>query len=270
MKNLIKAPFIPVFFAWMLLFPLLGCEKEEQNEAPQLPPESSFVIDFSDFENQTKSLLLDDTYQNFTLAVVHVAVWNTVIILHAAVPIAAYREAFNHKPVEQPDGSWLWSYTVQVGFATYTANLYGRTEGIYIQWEMYINKSGPGAFDDFLWYTGESHMAGTNGTWTLYKSPNEAIPFVRIDWHNNLDGTFDIAYINIVPDGPENGGFISHGVTKDLPYNAFYEIFNKGQNNLVEINWNRFYMTGQIKDPNFFGDDEFHCWDEAGIDITCP
>lgn len=270
MKKPIKNPFIPVFIAWILLFPLVGCEKEEQNKAPELPPESSFIIDFSDFEDETKNLVIDDTYQNFGLAVLHVSLWNTIITLHLAVPIAAYREAFNHEPVEQADGSWLWTYTMQAGLANYTANLYGKTEGVNINWEMYISKSGPGAFDDFLWYSGESHMAGTEGTWTLYKAPAEAVPYVGIEWHNNLDGTFDITYTNIIPNGPENGGYISHGITKDLPYNAFYEIFNKGQNNLVEINWSRLTKAGHIKDPKFYNDDEFHCWDEAGIDISCP
>lgn len=270
MKNLSKNPFVTAMALAMLLLPFYGCEREEQADAPELPPESAFVIDFSDFADETKNLLLDDTYQNRNLAVLHIALWNTVIAVHLAVPVATYREALNQEPVEQEDGSWLWSYDVQAGLATYTANLYGKSEGVKIEWEMYVSKTGPGAFTDFLWYSGICHMAGKEGTWTLYKSPAEPFQYVGIDWNNKLDGTFDITYTNIVPGGTENGGYISYGVTREIPYNAFYEIFNKGQDNLVEINWNRLTRAGQIKDPNFYGNADFHCWDAIGIDVECP
>jgi hypothetical protein len=270
MKTLLKNPFLTTMAIAMMLLSFYGCEKEEQAVAPELPPESAFVIDFSDFNDETKNLLLDDTYQNRNLAVLHIALWNTIIAVHLAVPVATYREALNHEPVEQEDGSWLWSYDVQVGLATYTADLYGKSVGVNIEWEMFVSKSGPGAFNDFLWYSGESHMAGTEGNWTLYKSPAEPVQYVDIVWNNNLDGTFDITYTNIVPGGTENGGYISYGVTKEIPYNAFYEIYNKGQDNLVEINWNRLSRAGQIKDPNFYNDDDFHCWNELGVDIDCP
>jgi len=261
--------------SWVLMFsvlmiPITSCEKEDYGDAPDLPPKSSFVMDFSDFLDEEKSQFANETYHHRNTAIFHIAVWNTVIFLHMAIPVAAFTGSFNHDPSPQPDGSWLWSYSVNVGANTYTANLYGKGEGINVEWKMYISKSGHGAFDDFLWFEGNSHIAGIEGHWILYKSPTENIPFVRIDWFNNVDGTSGISYTNIIPGGPENGGYISHEVTKDTPYDASYDIFNKGQNNLVEINWNRLAIKGQIRDPKTFGDEEFYCWDENGVDIECP
>lgn len=254
----------------VFLLPLTGCEKAEQGDAPLLPPKSSFVIDFSEFENGAKSEALYQTYHNRNLAVLHVAVWNTVIFVHLAVPVASFLEAFNHEPIEQADGSWLWSYEVPLGNTTYTAKLYGKGEGLNVTWKMYISKTGFGAFTDFLWFEGTSHIAGISGEWTLYQSPTQNIPFVGIEWYRNVDGTFGTTYTNIVPGGPENGGYISHGFTKETPYNAFYDIFNKGQDNLTEIQWHTVNKNGRIKDPKHFGNTNFHCWDSTGADIVCP
>jgi len=32
---------------------MAGCEKDNNKDAPQLPPESAFVIDFSDFQQDS-------------------------------------------------------------------------------------------------------------------------------------------------------------------------------------------------------------------------
>ena len=260
-----------VIFSSLLLIIFSGCQKEKMEHAPELPPRTSFIMDFSDFiEGTTKSYNLQETNKNRNHAVAQLAVWNTVILLHMAIPVASFVEAFNHEPEPQSDGSWKWSYEVSVGVNTYTANLFGKGLGKEVEWKMYISKSGLGAYTDFLWFTGNSHIAGIEGTWTLYKSPAENVPYVGIEWFKPLDGTSGIIYTNIVPDGPENGGYISHGVTKDTPYNAFYKIYNKGQDNLVEIYWNSISRAGQIRNILHFGDDNFYCWNDQGEDIECP
>ena len=54
-----------------------------------------------------------------------------------------------------------------------------------------------------------------------------------------------------------------------LPYDAMYDIFNKGQNNLTEIKWNRTSKDGRVKDPAHFGDEDWHCWNHLLEDTTC-
>ena len=253
-----------------ILLPMSGCKKDDNGQAPALPPESAFIMDFSDFTDVQKADIVNETYVNFAVAVLHVAFWNTAVFVHMAIPVATFKGAFDQQPQPQEDGSWLWSYSVNVGQTTFTAKLYGKIAGNQVEWEMYISKSGAGAYTDFLWYSGVSSVSGTEGSWTLFKSPADPIPFIGIDWFKNEDGTEGITYTNIVPGGPENGGYISYEVTNNTPYDASYNIFNKGQNNLVEINWNRETKAGQIRDPKTFSDQEFHCWDENGVDIECP
>lgn len=254
----------------IILLPMSGCQKEDNDPAPNLPPESAFVMDFSDFTDEQKAVLANETYVNRSLAVLNVAFWNTVVFVHMAVPVATFKEAFNQQPQLQDDGSWLWSFDVVVGQTTFTANLYGEIVSDQIEWNMYVSKSGAGAYEDFLWYSGTSLIGNKQGEWTLYKSAADPTPFVGIEWFKNDDGTEGITYTNIVPEGPENGGYISYEVTGNTSYDASYNIFTKGENNLVEINWSRETKAGQIRDPKTFSDEEFHCWDENGVDIECP
>ncbi len=270
MKNFIRKT-TAIFIATMFLF-TIGCKKDKQENPPELPPESSFVMDFSDFQdNEEKSFDIFNDYSHYQRAVAHVVVWNLVISIHLAVPVATFTNSFNYTPVYQPDTeSWKWTYDVAVNNATYTANLYGKIFDTYVRWDMYVSKTGIGSFTDFHWYFGESNLNNTGGEWTLHKNPTEPTPFVGIVWNRNIEEqVFDITYTNIVPGGPENGGYISYGVTNDEDYNAFYNIYNKGQDNLVEIKWNRTSKDGRIKDPAFFGDSDFYCWDSTFLNADC-
>jgi len=263
-KNIFSQLLIAGMF---LLLITTSCQKEETQTAPMLPPETSMIMDFSDFV-ATKTGA-STTHINKAVAVTHVAIWNTVIFVHMAVPVATFREAFNQSPQLQPDGKWKWSYSVNVGNDTYTSNLYGQINGANVNWEMYISRSGLFAFDNFLWYTGTSLLNGGSGTWTLYHSAANPTPYVGIDWYKNSDDTFGITYTNIVPDGQENGGYISHGRNNEINFNAFYEIYNKGENNLVKINWNTETKAGQISDPKVFGTSDFQCWAPDGTNTAC-
>jgi hypothetical protein len=234
-------------------------------------------MDFSDFSNQdnAKSILhrgeqaggLFD-HENWGFAATNVAVWNTIITIGLAVPVAAFLESFKHEPVQHPDGTWAWAYDVTVGGVGHSAELQAIAVDGDIHWTMLVSKDG--AYTDFTWFTGVSNLPATEGTWTLNRSPEDLNPFIGIEWHRNpLKETGDITYTNIVPDGPENGGYISYGTTTGTPYDAFYDIYNKGLDNHTEIEWNRTTKEGRVKDPRHFGDDDWRCWDSDLIDVDC-
>lgn len=265
-----------------------SCNKDNpsapQEDAPPIPPVSTFTIDLSDFDT-SKALLMPEgpgktaavlTKQNWGWAALNVGVWNTLITLTMIVPAAAFVESFNHKPVLQPDGSWQWSYNFTVGLAVHTAKLSAKAVDGDIHWRMLISKQG--AYTDFEWYTGVSNLVATEGTWRLNMDPNTSppTPFLDIEWHRNPQaGSADVKYTNIIPGNAGTGDYIFYGIDNQTPYNAFYNIFSVSQNNLVEIEWDRAVdqKDGRIKDPNHFGDDQWHCWDiiANGLeDITCP
>jgi hypothetical protein len=205
---------------------------------------------------------------NWSWAAFHVGVWNVIITVGLAVPVTAFVESFNHIPEQQPDGSWVWSYEVTVGGIVHSAELHALAVGGDIEWNMYVSKEG--FYADFNWFSGVSNLISTEGTWTLNRAPDDPSPFVGIEWHRDpATETGEIKYTNIVPDGPENGGYIHHGIT-DEAFDAFYEIFNKGQSNVINIEWSRTTKDGRVKDPAHLGSENWHCWDSALQDIECP
>lgn len=268
----------------VLVLYLAGCEDEptkpEPLKPPAIPPLSTFLMDFDDFTPIGQSSYVPNgavpqdvilSFDNWGWAALNVSIWNIIITVHAAIPVAAFVESFKHQPEQQPDSSWIWSYDFMVHDVEYTAELWGSIDNNGTEWEMYISKEG--FYEDFLWYFGEADLFLTEGTWTLNKDPEdpEPIPYIGILWHRDVqDSTADIRYTNIVPDGPENGGYIHYGITNDSPYDAFYDIYNKGQDNLTNIEWNRTVKNGQVKDPAHFEDEDWHCWNENLEDIDCP
>jgi len=254
---------------------IISCEDDKstspQDQAPTIPPKSTMVIDFSDFPDTTTTSGLEKlsvSRNNWAWAALNVAVWNSVLTITLAVPVAAFIEAFNHQPVQQPDGSWLWQYSISVHEVLYTAKLFGKTVTEGAEWRMLLTKEG--AYNDFEWFTGFSNLPATEGTWTLNKDPNLPSPFLYIEWHRNTqEGTADIKYTNVVPEIPENGSYIFYGKTNEIPYNRFYDIFGAENNYLINIKWNYEQLFGRVKDPFHFEDETWHCWDDKLFDIDC-
>ncbi len=268
-----------VLSAFSLLF--LVCSKdtsEPEEEPPAIPPTSAFIMDFTDFTSQDttgsaffKNLSANEvlSYRNWGWAATNVFIWNTLLTVGLAVPVASYVEAFNHEAVKQPDGKkWLWSYNFTVLGIMHTAELYGYINGDRVKWEMYISKHE--FYSRFLWYYGYANLQLTQGKWTLNNNPNKPDSLLSIVWERNPDNsTAQIKYTNVLPEGPENGGYIHYGITTNTPYNAFYDVYNKGLNNHTNIEWNRATKEGRVSDLHHFQDTDWHCWGPNLEDVDC-
>jgi len=265
----------------LVLLLVISCSKSSsgpKEEPPAIPPASSFIMDFSDFTGPDTTGMMPEsgipnefilTYQNWGWAYTNVVVWNTVLTVTLVVPVAAFLESFKHEPSQQSNGKWLWSYSFTALNSSYTAKLYGSVSNDGTEWEMYITKEG--VYEDFLWYEGGADLPRTHGIWTVYANPDNATPFLSIEWNRDVNvGTADITYTNITPSVQNNGDYISYGLVGDATYDTFYQIYQKGEDHLVEIEWNRQIMYGRIKDLIHFEDEEWHCWDEHLEDIDCP
>ena len=124
-------------------------------------------------------------------------------------------------------------------------------------------------FVDFLGYYGKSALSGSGGYWIIQEDPVSPHPLFQIDWHQYSDGTADIRYMNVKPGDQENGSYIFFG-TALTGLDRFYDIYNKGQDNLTEIEWSSVNKNGHVKDLNHFGDEQWHCWDTNLMDVVCP
>jgi len=266
---------LPIIFTIGIIGLMISCEDEKttnpQDQAPTIPPQSSMIINFDEFPDTASGSALENpflTKKNWSWAAGNVAVWNSLLTLTLVVPVAAFSEALNHQPVKQTDGSWLWQYSISIQEVLYTAKLYGKTVTEGVEWKMILTKEGE--YTDFEWFTGFSNLPATEGTWTLNKDPNTPTPFIYIEWHrNSQEGTADIKYTNIIPTVPENGSYIFYGKTNEIPYNRFYQIFGSAENRMIDIKWNYESYFGRIKDPIYFEDENWYCWDEKLDDINC-
>ncbi|MFH1688582.1 MAG: hypothetical protein ABIE70_13820 [bacterium] len=256
-----------------------GCGGSSDNptisgpQPPELPPQSTFIMDFDDFDvsagiARMEQPLLAQAGTYWGHAAFRVLVWDVIIGIGMAVPSAAFVEAFQHTPVQQADSSWDWTYSITSG-VQHTCRLNGKVNGSEVQWHMYLTKDG--FFEDYPWYSGSHDLALTEGSWILNRDPELPNPFLSIEWHRDpATNTGDLKYTNIIPGDAENGGYIFYGSTTGGTYDRFYDIYNKGLENLTEIEWNHPVGNGRIKDPNLFGNSSWHCWDGTLENVICP
>ncbi len=259
----------------MLSLVIISCEESNLNDddgqtAPELPPVSSFVIDFSDFPTTTKSAIVDDTTRknNFQTASLQVGWWNTLITIGMAVPVLSFLESFKHEVVREDINWWTWTYDFTAQKVKHTAVLHGKVNVDSVTWEMYITKEN--VYENFMWYWGRGDILGTGGYWILQEKPEKRVDILKIDWERNpIDSTGNIRYMNIEKGGNENGGYILYGVSLEQSYNAYYHIYNKGQDNLSQIEWDTETLIGRIINKKAFIDEEWHCWDEDQYNTQC-
>ena len=285
------ATHILVILCILVLIP--GCNGV--SGAPTIPPLETFLIPFEAFTDSGTSGLVSvaespmqtaplsfyvseqgvlfpaqtGSQSNWNHAALNVGFWRLAVAVGLAVPVAAFQASFRNIPLQQEDGSWIWSYSVRVGGSVHSAKLHGQfiTEGV--RWEMRISKEGE--YEDFLWYYGESKLPATEGFWILKQSPEVPEDLLRIDWSRNIaTDAHTIRYTNIVPDGPENGGYIDAQYTGEIPYDHIWDIYNKGQDNHTYIEWSDVTGEGRVKDMKHFGDDDWHCWDSDRQNAACP
>lgn len=260
-----------LFFVATLIFS--SCEKAETTvpeTAPELPPKSTLVMDFSDFtETDTTYYKSSMSHMHWGRAVTHVLAWNTVITFTLAIPVISFQEAFKHQGIYDPNtGSWVWSYNFFAGGVMHLAELHGSLVEEGVKWEMFISKNNQ--YTDFLWYSGIANLTNTSGYWELNQNPSNPNEFLYIEWEKDLsDETAEIKYTNVIPGNPGNGSYIYYSVNNDLDYNAYYDIYGSQEDNLINIQWHKTNGNGRIIDEVFFDDTDWRCWDENLLDVSC-
>ena len=255
----------------------LTCSKdttEPLETPPALLPASSFIMDFGSFPGGGEALaksgkVLLQTKANWGWAATNVLVWNTVLFVNLAVPVAAFYASFQHEPYKENDGSWSWAYGFTAQNTQYTAKLNLSLDNNLAHWKMYITKEGE--FNGFLWYEGEGDLGYSHGTWTLYKNPASPVPYIGMEWNRNpQDETGDIRYTNINDEDPNKGSYIHYGTMAGSRYDTYYTIYHKTLDNYTYIEWDLTTKVGRVSDLNHFETEEWYCWDEMLYDTECP
>lgn len=254
----------------LLIFVFASCEKKSEDGAPQLPPENSFIMDFSDF-SQTKSGALDTvSFQNWTYAAANVAFWNIILSVNSVIPVAAFKESFNHDAEFTENNTWQWGYGVEVTSGDiYTARLTGQLLTDSVEWKMYIQKDGILGFDEVLWFEGRSATDNSGGWWLVNHNPASPEAYFRIDWSRASEEEGTLRYTLVEPDNEANGNYIEYGrhQPNDINFNAYYDIVDLAGDQTINIQWNRETKEGRVKKLN---ETTWSCWDAELHDTSCP
>jgi hypothetical protein len=251
------------------VLPAAGCGGT--SVAPTIPPMETFLIPLETFpgNNITDFIYFGTGNQSdWYYAAGIVAFWRAIATVGLAIPVATFRESFNHTPVKQPGGTWVWSYSANISASIYSAELHGQFIEDGVHWDMDISKEGE--YEDFLWYYGEHNLPTTEGFWIVKDSPTVPTDLLRIDWSRNITaGNYSITYTNIVPGSSDNGGYINVQYTEGIPYDYICDIYNKSQDNHTYTDWSSTTEEGRVQDLKQFGDTDWHCWDGDQINSAC-
>lgn len=275
-------------FMCMALFVLASCSTDNDDTgdnqvAPTLPPEASMVMDFSGFENTSKTsggkFSQGNDKSNWTYAAVVVGFWHTSLVTTLAVPVASFKTAFRHNAVYKGDATWEWAYTVDGFTSQYSARLTGQLVGDEVLWKMYITKTGIGAFDEFVWFSGASKVDGKSGYWLLNHSAEFPEEMLRIDWkvENEEIGDIKYTYVRELNNDRETdmfkNSYINYGLQAGA-YDVFYDVYaydtNTQQFVNADIEWHRTNHNGRVMAEHYFGDANWRCWDGTGDNVVCP
>ncbi len=245
--------------AAMVLLLITSCDKEPVDLRPELPPMETMMMDFSDFSAQpATSKGSAATYQNFLRSYLTVGFWNVSVTLVSALPVAAYIYALEQTPVYLGDNTWEWSYEFSLNNISYAATLSAiRINNEEFTVEMVIAFSGlPG--NGVKWFDGVVRYDHTSADWTFYKEGT--IPVLEIAWNKDYESeAADLTYTYTELGQKESGSYIMWEYKPVEVYDAAYTVSMADGTTYIE--WNTTTVEGRIKDPVFFGDDLWHCWD---------
>jgi hypothetical protein len=254
------------------MFLFSGCEKADLPDpepAPDLPPDFSMIMNFSDFSSvDTNTLNPSLNYQNWRVAASYVLEWKNSLADILALPTTSFLKAFKYKPYfDNEFNAWVWDFEFTVDGKTYVADLRGFIVPDGIRWEMYVSLEG--LFTDYLWYSGYTDKEYTEGNWVINTGPEDPGTFLLANWTlNAINGNYTVKYTNISSGHPQSGSYILYGKTSEL-MDASYTVYNSTTIHFVKIHWSRASIFGQVTDPRYFDDELWHCWDETRQDTTC-
>jgi len=258
-----------VIFGFFLIL-TSSCNKDNQEEPPELPPIESMLMDFSAFSQEpTQAKSTQATYTNFLYSYTQVGVWSLAATLYSALPVAAYGHALQQSPVYLGDHAWEWSFDFILNGLQYSATLTGeRLSNEEFSMEMMIGLTAaptPGV----KWFDGVVRYDRTHATWTFYQEGS--VPVLEIEWNKDFETeAADLTYTIIKSGHTEEGSYISYTYTPGAEYDAAFDVSVAA--GMSDIEWNTTTIKGHVMSVAYFQDDAWHCWDSQAnglMDISC-
>lgn len=295
MIKIIKSNSLVAILALVpLLMLIMGCGEDtgdnsdatDISQAPALPPIESMTVDLSLFNDGEAIMpeipvgvdpaqmgpgaIAPASGQNFINAAERAGIISATAAAALAFPAGLFGLAHNAEPVEQADGSWIWSFSMEDDMFALDAKLTGIPEGNKTHWSMNItvdNEILP--IKDFEWYTGISTESNTLGSWQIYDmfTPDEFNLIAKLDWSViMIKGSAELAVENIDTRSDHLGDALLYSVT---PVTASM-VYTDASEEEPEWNivWDIATGAGSLTVPNYNSGEEA-CWDAQRQDVQC-
>ncbi len=247
-------------------------DTEAPGNPPELPPKASLSVNLGNF-TQNEGGRVDQTTakNNFSFAALNVGFWQTIVGATIVIPSVAFEAAFDHSfEYQESDGRWKSEYTFGQNGSMITAELFAENTGETVIWEMYLSQEG--AFDRFLWFTGESRVDNTGGEWVLHASPENPREVLTIDW-DRVEGDAVYSLYTLTDETSEkSGSYIEYGLSSESDFTHFYDVsITDTEEDDYDLNilFNQETKVGRVKSNTYFGDSDYRCWDETLEDVDC-
>jgi hypothetical protein len=259
--------------AMIFVFALAGCSKEATNEpaaaqAPALPPSASLQMDLSAFApNDAAEAPKVQTKLNFWNAQVRVAFVNLAVAAVIVPPQTALLAAIHSIPSLQPDGSWIWTFTIVQGDSEVQLRLRALPGDGSVLWQMYITAlDGTPPLDHVLWFEGTTHGSDA-GDWTIHDVARADDPAVlHVLWQVYGSRSHVLTFESLDQAAEIFGDTMTYTDARQ-DVSIAYEDVSAGET--WEIEWDKVTGAGSLRVPDYHHG-ERACWDERQNDIICP
>ncbi len=271
MTRLLKELLIGLLICGLTFSGFMGCSDEgnggEADQPPELPPDASMTVDLSTFGEGKVAPGLQLPGKNFSNAAIRVGLLNLAVVVGMALPAATFKAAVSTDPVRQGDGSWLWSYEINILGFDIAAELTGRLDLAELKtvWSMRVS-SNLLLLNDFQWYTGESVLDNTSGSWLFYDylTPNAANELAKVEWTVSAVDEADLVISNLTVDGANAGDILLYSIAGTTALISFYDA---SEDMVADITWDLITIAGSILVPNY-NDGERAFWNEDKQDTV--
>jgi hypothetical protein len=256
-----------IFTLFILTSLFQSCKKDTIPPIPVLPPENSFSIDYSNYDSDKSAPLV---FENWLYSSSNVMFFSLLANSAIVVPAIAFNESFNHEPTYIGDQTWQWNYEFPVYGGTYYATLNGITlKKRQVKWELYIDKTGDDGYNDFLWVEG-TVTDSTKAEWTVNERLSTPKPILLLDWSSSPDHqTYEIKHTLVTPEDDDVNSYIISGQNPENELNRYFEIYRSNGEKHINIEWSSVNRNGRVKSPDYYKDENWHCWNENHIDDWC-
>jgi hypothetical protein len=247
----------------VLFFSLFGCKPKEKS-APEFPPETEISIDFSFF------IMPSETTGNYVRAFETTSYWanllNDSLELYRNMLSSVQEKGLKY----QDKNTWLLSKTLYQGDKQYDINYFEIVHEDSVETKLFFTQDS--SYTNLLLFDGYFFTDSAPGYRQINKpdTSNTYTKFLKAEWHISSATKKDIKFTNILLNSDKNGNSVFYKDSVDGNYNVYLDFFEKADDRHIYIEYNKTNFAGRIKDEQFYGDMDWHCWNTERADTDCP